>query len=399
MRILVVGAGLAGMTCAYELARQGHDVCVLERLASVASGASFAPEGLMSAAWVAARPHPELQAWSHWLSHPRWMWLQRQAQRKWAADSALLQLAQLGSARAAELQAAMKLEFEERHGMLLIWRDERTWLQDKALVQNLEQQGWAAPLLSPEACRALQPGLGEALPLHGGVLLPQERTGNTRQFVQGLRQAALQLGVRLMLRTEVTAIKPGLEPAVEVTTPEGAQTLRTDAVVVCAGQDSPTLLQSLGLHAPWLPLASTTLTVPLRQLEAHPELGPQGTVVDMLSRTVVTRLGQRIRVGGGNAPTPEASARTLQATLDTLFPGAQQPGSLQAWSTQRPTLPGGRPWIGNSGLPGVWLNTGHTEHGWLQTLGAASVLADLLAQRPSTIELQSFSPAAWSQPH
>ncbi|MCH7342153.1 FAD-dependent oxidoreductase [Pelomonas sp. CA6] len=394
MRVAIVGAGLAGMCCAHELAQAGHDVQVFERSTGVATGASFAPAGLIAPGWLAAQPDLGALQWTDRPRHAAWRW--SQWRHKAEAPGALHELAALGRERLAELKRQLQPEYEESHGLLLLWRRERDLQQDQPLLQRLERQGHALRLLDAQACREIEPGLAPELTLHAGLHLRQDESGNARQFVQALRGALQQLGAGLHLQAEVQGLEPGPRPLLKL----ADRSLEFDAVVLCAGAGSPALLAGLGLQLPLAPVHGYTLTAPLRQLEAHPDLGPKAALMDMQQRVALTRLGQRVRVSGGPELGGDAEQlgekplARLQRVLDDVFPGAQQHGSVQRWKWQRALLPSGLPLIGASGKPGIWLNIGHGEHGWILALGAAHLLAQRIQQQPTAIDTQALEPAA-----
>jgi D-amino-acid dehydrogenase len=159
-------------------------------------------------------------------------------------------------------------------------------------------------------------------------------------------------------------------------------------VVVCAGASAARLLRPLGLKLPLLAATSHSLTAPLRHVDGLPEPGPRAAVFDDRQQVSITRLGQRLRVAGGSAGQPEALAlKRLYRVLDDWFPGATRQGQAQHWRGVRPTLPDGPPLLGASGAPGIWLNVGHGEHGWMLACGAAQVLAEQLGGRPAPVDV------------
>jgi D-amino-acid dehydrogenase len=400
MRVAVIGAGLAGITTAYELTRQGHEVQVYERDTSVATGASFAPPGLIAPALLAARPATPMK----WRGAPRqlgWRWAHWRARRAIAhqplpVPAAMLQLARQGQALMADWRQGLQLDVEQRGGILLLWRTARDYKRAAALLARLQAAQAPHREVDADTCRSLEPGLNADTRLHGGIHLPQDESANSRQFAQALKQEAQRLGARWQFNVDVLKIEPGAQPSLHLAT--GAAQ-RVDAVVVCAGKGAPALLSPLGLRFPWGVVQAHTLTAPLRQLEAHPDLGPSATVMDMSLGVSMTRLGQRVRIGGsqelggpvGQPDGPSMSA--LHQAAHDWFPGALQAGGQQRWKASRLLLPDELPLVGASGVPGVWLNIGHGDAGWPLAGGAAQWLGERLAGRDGGLDATLLEPS------
>ncbi len=115
----------------------------------------------------------------------------------------------------------------------------------------------------------------------------------------------------------------------------------------------------------------------------------------------ISRLGERVRVAGGAelGGTPEhlraAPIATLHRVLQDWFPNAARHAQAQAWKGARPMSPDGPPVIGATGLPGIWVNTGHGSSGWALACGSARLLADAVAGRAAAIDDSRFSPQRW----
>ncbi|HWH81843.1 MAG TPA: FAD-dependent oxidoreductase [Burkholderiaceae bacterium] len=442
MKVAVIGAGIVGVTTAYELASDGHDVTVLERHGTVAAECSFANAGLVAPGYVTpwAAPGMPRKVLGHLLSrhapvrvHPTldprtlaWMW------RWWrACDSPeyhanrlrMQRLATFSRERLRRLTRDLKLGHERRDGYLVLLRSEK----DLALVQpglaSLTELNTRFELLDAAQCRAIEPDLSPETPLHGGIHLPDDLVGNCRQFATLLRSEAQRLGVRFRFHTQVERIVAGAAPqlvhrhlppddggaasqfAAEAG-PSDAQdtepmpllpvTEGFDAVVVCAAMGAHELLRPLGIRLPMQAVYGYSITAPLRQHEAHPDHGPRAALMDERYKVAISRLGTRVRVAGsaeigGDARRhhPKALA-TLYKVLHDWFPGSARLNQALVWKGARPMLPDGPPVLGASGVPGVWLNLGHGGSGWALACGSARLLTDAVAGRPASIAVDGL---------
>lgn len=406
MKIAIVGAGIVGVTTAYELARDGHAVTVYEQNGAVAEGSSFAQGGLLGALlhpmglpalttppWAGRHAAPRLQRGAS-ASDMLWRWRWRRQGRRGLQPEPLqaaVALARYSQERLGALCRELGADPELTQGQLVLLRHTSAREQLNPVVDALRTAGMAVRDVDVAAARALEPGLGEEAPLAAALHCPDAGAGNGRLAAQLMRQAAQAAGVHWVFNTRVAQIH---SQPVGITLASAPQPLAYDAVVVCAGQAATSLLRPLGLRLLMAGVAGYSINAPLRE-SLH---APQGSVIDLGEQITITRLGQRIRIAGGaelgghEQPHHEPTLRRLYQTVNEWFPGgALLSSGLQIWRGVRPTLPDGLPALGTSGLPGVWINAAHGASGWSQASGCAKVLADLIAQRPPAITIEPFS--------
>ena len=172
-----------------------------------------------------------------------------------------------------------------------------------------------------------------------------------------------------------------------------------DRVVMCAGLASAQLLRPLGLKIPMAAVYGYSISAPIRE----PLNAPRSALMDERYKVAISRMGNRVRVagsaeiGGSLDNKRAASLQTLYKVLHDWFPGAAQlsntGSSVQEWKGARPMLPDGPPIIGDSGIPGLWLNLGHGSSGWALSCGSARALADLMAGKNTDIDMEGLGVA------
>ncbi|MEN9543777.1 MAG: hypothetical protein RLZZ598_610 [Pseudomonadota bacterium] len=437
MKVAVIGAGIAGVATAHELAVAGHRVCVFERRGGVAAEASFGTNGVLSPAlrapWATrSLPRPP------WRSLPTlgtwWLRARRAAAAGSASDEAFWALARRSIERLAHWRSRWPAEYERTDGVLYLWRESSAFELALAACDRLRAAGVRVNALDAEACRRLESGLSATAAISGGLLLPQAEAGNCRLAAHLWRDAAEQLGAEFRFGTVVRAIDAGKSDATLrfeqlalttgfAPTREGGETPRGrangsstddrsaaqallrqralaaarylapvgsetfDAVVICAGTEAAALLAPLGLRLPLQTQTGQSLTLPLRS----PERGPRSALVDVERDTTLTRLGERVRVSGGAELGPvrkqpsERGMQSLYRALDTWVPGCAHLSRPQAWHAARACLPDGLPMIG--AVPGhasLWLNIAHGNAGWTLAAGSALRIAEALDGRDTT---------------
>lgn len=407
MRVAVIGAGIVGVTTAFELTTEGHEVTVFERRASVASETSFANAGVVAPGYVTpwAAPGMPWKVLRHLLGRDApvrlhglalfqnlpWIW------RWWRAcrpavhprnRATMLQLARFSQERLLGLTRSLSLDYEQRDGYLVLLRGEPELAQARAGLKLLAELGLPFELLDADRARQVEPALNPQTALRAAIHLRHDGVGNCRQFAHLLKGEAHKRGAEFRFDCDVQRVTTGSRPA--VVSAAGAQPF--DAVVLCSGIDSNRLLQPLGLRLPLAAVHGYSLTAPLRHVDGLPDAGPRSALMDERFKVAVSRLGQRVRVagsaelGGSLQQMNLKPLRTLYRVLDDWFPGAVHKPKAQHWKGARPMLPDGPPVIGASGAAGVWLNLGHGSSGWALACGSARVLVEQIAGRGAPID-------------
>jgi len=417
MNIAIVGAGVIGVTTAYELAADGHAVTVFERHGAVALETSFANAGVVAPGYVTpwaapgmpgkvaralfSRHAPVHVGWPLAAHELRWLLRWRRAcelDTYLANRARLLRLAFYSRERLHQLTEALQLEYDRSTGYLVLLRSEKDRKLFLPGLQVLREAGLGFQELDAEATRQLEPALNPDTRFLGAIHLPDDEVGNCRQFTLLLKNQAQALGARFEFHAAVAPLDPAQPTQLRIAL--GAdpvpRTQRFDAVVVCGGLDSAALLRPVGLRVPLAAVHGYSISAQIRE----PLNAPRSGLMDERYKVAISRLGNRLRVAGsaeiGGAPDhkrPGALA-TLYKVLHDWFPAAAQLANtgavVQEWKGARPMLPDGPPVLGASGVPGVWINIGHGSSGWALACGSARVVADLMAARPAAVDLEGL---------
>jgi D-amino-acid dehydrogenase len=417
MKIAIVGAGIIGVTTAYELAADGHEVTVFERHGAAALETSFANAGVVAPGYVTpwaapgmtskvarylfSRHAPVRVCWPLAAHELRWMLRWRRAcdLDTYLANRARLQrLAFYSRQRLNQLTEDLQLEYDHTSGYMVLLRSEKDRRIVQPGLQVLKDAGVKFQEIDAEKARTLEPALNPDTAFLGAIHLPDDEVGNCRQFALLLKNQAQGLGARFEFNAAVAPLDPS-QPTVLRVTREGdavPTTERFDAVVICGGLASAALLRPVGLRIPLAAVHGYSISAPIRE----PLNAPRSGVMDERYKVAISRLGNRVRVSGsaeiGGEPNHKrpAAIQTLYKVLHDWFPGAAQlantGASVQEWKGARPMLPDGPPVIGATGIPGVWINIGHGSSGWALSCGSARVVADLMGARAPEVDLEGL---------
>jgi D-amino-acid dehydrogenase len=409
VKIIVLGAGVIGVTSAWYLAAAGHEVAVVERRDAAGLETSFANGGQISAGhaepWAKPSVVPKLLRWlgredAPLLFRPRadraqWEWGLRfllecfpgRFQRH-SRTLAGLAMHSRECLRALRAQLGIRYDHLER-GILQFATNERDL---EALTRHAEATqalGIRRQVKSAGECFALEPALRDSRDrVLGGVYNPSDESGDAHRFTVELARHAASRGVSFRFATSIQAIEAtgGQVGGVRL---QNGETVTADAYVVSLGSYSPLLLAPLGIRIPVYPLKGYSITLPLGPKEAA--AAPSVSLTDEAFKIVISRLGNRLRAAGtaeltgyDTSVNPARCAAIANRVRD-LFPALSGVSAVDNWSGLRPATPNNVPVIGRTRLKNLFLNTGHGTLGWTLACGSASVLADLMSARQPQI--------------
>ena len=408
MKILVLGAGVVGVTSAWYLAADGHEVSVIERQPDVAMETSFANGGQISVSHAEpwANPGAPLRVLK-WLGREEspllWRLRADLAQWRWGLDflaecrpartrrniQAIVQLGLYSRARLQALRRELGLAYDAlERGILHFYTEEgefRSALRQAAVMREFgcDRQGKSAA-----ECVAIEPALRDSTAaLVGGTYTASDESGDARQFTAALTARCREHGVNFRFDTVVAAIETGSGKNCTVRLADGS-VIGADAIVVALGSYSPLLLEQLGYRLPVYPAKGYSITVPLRQGDVAPTV----SLTDDGRKLVFSRLGERLRVAGTaefngyDQSINVARCRALVRRTEEVFPSLRERSGVELWAGLRPATPGNVPIIARLGSSNLWVNTGHGTLGWTLACGSARLMADQIAGRRAEID-------------
>ena len=410
MHVLVIGAGIIGVTTAFELRARGFEVTVLDRRPGVAQEASYANAGVISTAYAGPWAQPGMPTkilgylwrsespviYRPSLDPAQWRWLLRwlgecRLKRFRVNKLRMQRLAEYSRVVLHEVRNRHSIDYEQAQGWLQLFRTEADVARARPSIEILAQSGVAHRLLNAEECRMLEPALVEGTPLAGGLHLLEEETGNCAYFARRIKDLAAAGGVEFRFETPVTGLTLAGGRFIEARTVTGS--VRADAVVLAAGADSGRLLRGTGIRVPLYPVKGYALTANITRYDFAPMI----SLMDEAYKVAITRMGNRLRVAGtaelGNRKLTlrDAAIGTLFRVVRDWFPGAAAYAQARPWVGARPMLPDGPPLLGPTPVSNLFLNLGHGSTGWAMACGSARVVADIVAGAKPQIDLEGLT--------
>ncbi|MFC0216950.1 D-amino-acid dehydrogenase [Pseudochelatococcus lubricantis] len=407
MNIVILGSGVIGVTSAYYLAKAGHKVTVLDRQPGPALETSFANAGEISPGYASpwAAPGIPLKALK-WLFmkhaplviHPvaalaSWRWMfamlwECSEERYKINKGRMVRLAEYSRDSLIALRAETGIAYDHRtQGTLQVFRTHKQLDGVAKDIAVLKADGVPFEVLDAAGCAAAEPGLARVRDkIVGGLRLPNDETGDCFKFTNELHRICEGLGVEFRFGVDIRRLRVAGDRIAAVETATGD--IKADLFVAALGSYAPGLLAPLGLRLPVYPVKGYSITLPVVD-EAR---APVSTVMDETYKVAITRLGDRIRVGGMaeiagfNLDLPQARRETLEHSVEDLFGGAGDRRQATFWTGLRPMTPDGTPVIGPTRYANLFLNSGHGTLGWTMSCGSGRVLADLIGGTKPDIE-------------
>jgi D-amino-acid dehydrogenase len=402
LKVVVLGAGVVGVTSAWYLARAGHQVTVLDRQAAAGLETSFANGGQISVSHAEpwANPHAPLRAlaWMRREDAPllfRWRWdaalldwslrflreCTRQRTQANIRDIVALALYSRGQLQALRAETSLDYDHLER-GILHIYTDQREFEVASAAAAVMRGFGCDRRTVSVGECLAIEPALAPARQrLVGGDYTIDDESGDAHRFTQQLAARCAANGVVFRYATKVDRL---LSAEGRITGAlVGGELHQADAYVAALGSYTPLLLRPLGLRLPVYPAKGYSATVAL----GEESVAPSVSLTDDGHKIVFSRLGQRLRIAGTaefngyNTELNSVRCDALMRRTGELFPDLRAASEAEFWCGLRPATPSNVPLIGRSPISNLYLNTGHGTLGWTMACGSGAALADIVSGR------------------
>ena len=422
MKVIVLGAGLLGVTSAYFLRQQGHEVTVVDRQASAAAETSFANGGQISVSHAEpwANPSAPLKVLK-WLGQEdapllfriradlrQWLWGLQFLRECTPARTRhnighIVRLGTYSRDTLQQLRRDIGIAYDERtQGILHFYTSQKEFDGAEGPAAQMRELGCDRRVISADDAVKLEPALRHIRPqLAGATYTAEDESGDANRFARELVKRCEEDGVCFLMSHTVTALREagGKLDHVEATDSEGRfQRLRADAYVLAMGSLSPIYAQPLGIVLPIYPAKGYSVTMPVKDASMAHQVSLTDDEYKLVFSRLTTRAapgapgGDRLRIAGTaelngyDRDLNRVRCEAIVKRVEQLFPGAGDSEQAQFWTGLRPATPSNVPIIGRSKLPNLYLNTGHGTLGWTHSCGSGKSIARIVSGLPPEVD-------------
>jgi D-amino-acid dehydrogenase len=402
MTTVILGAGVVGTATAWYLKKAGHDVVLIERQSEAAMETSWGNGGIIHASevepwsqpgmpskiikWLGKEDAPLLLRYSAIPHMFGWglAFARNCTPERFRANAlANLHLALHSLKSLQEIGAEAGIQYDRAtKGVLKIYRSKESLDNAQRSSEFLAQHGLTYARITADRALEIEPALKDTRStLEGALYFERDEVGDSNKFGQGLAAACAQQGVQLRFGEKIDRIETNAGKVTGIVTDKGK--IAADTVVVALGSFTAPMLAKNGINIPIYPVKGVSITFKRGGWNSAPNV----PVIDDSKLFGFVPIGDRMRVSGsaeitGYDATPAMSR--AQAIIDNAsftFPELKQHLDLKqarVWAGLRPVSPAGTPLIGETGIKGLWVNSGHGHLGWTLSCGSGRVAADLI---------------------
>jgi D-amino-acid dehydrogenase len=415
MQVVILGAGIIGVSTAWHLLQRGHTVTIVDRQPDAALETSFANAAQISVSYCEpwANREAPLKALK-WMFSPtapllfrpqldpaQWRWgLQFLAQCNDAAfERNVAQIVALGAYSHSALKdvvAQTGIDYSRLEcGIAHYYSDQKSFDGAAEAAALMQKFGVKRNILTRDELLKVEPALtAYADRIVGGTYTPSDESGDAKVFTQKLAALCAQHGAEMLFNHSVERIETAGGEATEVcvrqVSTRQVRTLKADAYVVACGSYTTPLMKSVGVNVPIYPGKGYSATMPL----LRPEMAPKVSMIDDSLKIAMSRLGDQFRVAGTielggfdlalDTPLAKKRCEMLVRRIEEVFPGVvdtrtpEEGGDPKFWTGLRPATPTNIPLIGRTKIGKLWINAGHGTLGWTHGAGSGKALAELI---------------------
>jgi len=401
VKVIVIGAGVVGVTTAYYLARSGHQVTVVEKESEAATLASAGNAGLIapghSFAWASPSAPKELLRSltvedtalrvNPFKAPGMAIWglrFLRECNAERATKNTLvkLRLAQYSQRMLNQIAADERIDYDDIHeGILYLYRDPKRFAAGIEKMKLVQEHGQKQDVLDADGVVEAEPMLGPVKhKLAGAIYGVTDSSGDSVMFTRKLQAVCEGMGTKFVFGQGVAKLAAG-SGKVKAAMLDGGDSLDAEVFVLSAGVHSSRIARSVGVRLPIAPAKGYSATFPIKR-----NGGPQMRVgaVDEELLVAWCRIGDRLRMTssaeftGYETSYKEHDLRLIRKLAGDLLPDAAEYDSGTYRACNRPMTPDGPPILGPAGHDNFYINSGHGHMGFTMACGSSRIVADLI---------------------
>ncbi|MCB1472572.1 MAG: D-amino acid dehydrogenase [Rhodobiaceae bacterium] len=412
MHIAVLGGGVVGVTAAYELQKDGHQVTIIEKNDAVGTETSWGNAGLMapghSFTWSSpAAPMIMLKSlfmadqsirFKPTLNPYQYIYglqflAQCTAERSARNTARKYAIASYSQKVMHETIRDTGVEFDRiDRGILYFYRNADRFEAGIEHMKIMRDLGHTIEVLDRARVLELEPALASVKDrIAGGIYCPSDESGSCFKFTTALADHIAKKGAEIRTGEEVLSIEVSGDTVTSVTTSKGK--VKADLYVMALGSQSPILSRRIGEPLKIYPIKGYALTIPVGNNPMPPTVGS----VDEENLVAISRFGDQVRVtataeiAGYDTSHKPSDFAFMASVVRELYPQGADHDRPHMWAGLRPMTPTNLPCIGRRKHRNLYYDTGHGHIGWTMSHGSARILADDIAGRTPAIPLAEIN--------
>jgi len=415
MKVVVIGAGVVGVTTAYYLAKSGHQVTVVEKEPEAATLASGGNAGLIapghSFAWASpTAPRELLRSLTvedtalrvNPLKAPGMAFWGLKFLRECNAERAekntlvKLRLAQYSQRMLDEIASEEHIDYDDIHeGLLYLYRDPKRFEAGVKKMKFLQDHGQKQDVLDADGVVEAEPYFAPVKDkLAGAIYGVTDSSGDSVKFTRALQSVCEHIGSKFVLGRGVARINAAGGRVQSITLDDG-ESIGGEVFVLSAGVQSPKIARSVGVRLPIAPAKGYSATFPIKGGDGA--MNMRVGCVDEELLVAWCRMGDRLRVTssaeftGYETTYDEHDLRLIRKLTHDLLPEAAEYDKGTYRACNRPMTPDGPPILGQAGPDNLYINSGHGHMGFTMACGSSRLVADMIDGKKTEIPVEGLT--------
>lgn len=414
MKIVVLGAGLIGVTTAYLLNKQGHDITIIDRengpgtKCSYSNGAQLSychaepwstyNTFLKALRWIGKKDKPLL--WKPSLDPDMWKWILKfltycNSKSADLGTEKILKLGLYSRKVLHEFETDFDFNFDyEKGGKIFTFTTEEELNCYLRQARLQEIHGSEYHILNKDEVLEYEPCLKATIHKYAGFVRDTlDESADAYKYCVGIDSLLEKNGVNRLYNTEIKKFNIKSNNIESIETKDWKK-LEADLYILCFGAYSKHLENQLKLKLPLYPLKGYSITVDIE----NPEDAPRNSITDTYSKTVFSRVGNRLRAAGTaefagfNEDVSKHRIKMMKDLVSSNFPNIDiDENNISSYACLRPSTPDGVPVLGECKYNNMLLNTGHGTLGWTQTFASAQMISDIVEEKETELPLEWYS--------
>ena len=412
MKIIIIGAGIIGISTAYELLKSGYDVAVVDRNSEPAMETSYGNAGLIapghSYAWTTPKLPKNLMKslfekqrafrFKFQWDPSMWYWgiqFLLQCTQKKMTENTLRKHRLSTYSQKLFHQVVNETDiqyFQNKLGLIYIFRTDQSFHNGKQKMAMLNTVMDNLQILNRDELLNIEPALKwSQAEISGGIFCSTDESGSCKDFTYKLAEICQKKGATFHFDTKVLNIEKKKKKITRLITDK--IDFKADNYILCCAAYSPFIAKMVGDYLPIYPVKGYSMTIPI----INNIRSPIHSGIDEDNLLAFSLIGNKIRftsiaeISGYNTNYKASDFTNMIQLTQSLFPDAFDFSKIEYWAGLRPMTPNGSPIFGKGKMENLYINSGHGHLGWTMCAGSAKIISHLISGKKPDLDLEGMT--------